>query len=58
MQGISDRPVRILARHAVRQRGPGLRSARANRDEVFARLIKRVWQVNMQVYLPTRLGSA
>jgi transposase InsO family protein len=37
-------------RHAARQRNPALRCARAWRDDVLAPQIKRVWQVNMQVY--------
>ena len=37
-------------RYAAQQRDPGLRSARARRDDELAPQIKRVWQVNMQVY--------
>ena len=37
-------------RHAARQRNPALRSARAHLDEMLAPQIKRVWQINMQVY--------
>jgi len=37
-------------RHAARQRDPALRSARAHLDEMLAPQIKRVWQINMQVY--------
>ncbi len=36
-------------RHAARQRNPALRSARAQRDEVLLRHIKRVWRANFQV---------
>ncbi|KAF0102011.1 MAG: ISStmaD5 transposase B [bacterium] len=37
-------------RHAAQQRTPALRSARAQRDEVLAQEIERVWQANLQVY--------
>jgi len=37
-------------RHAARQRNPGLRSARAKRDEWLMPHIERVWHANMQVY--------
>ena len=37
-------------RYAAQQRDPGLRSARARRDDELAPQIKRVWQANMQVY--------
>lgn len=36
--------------HAARKRNPALRSARAQRDDVLAPQIERVWQANMQVY--------
>ena len=37
-------------RHAALVRDPQLRCARAQRDEVLAPQIKRVWHANMQVY--------
>ncbi len=37
-------------RHAVRQRDPALRSARARRDEYLMGHIERVWHSNFQVY--------
>jgi len=37
-------------RHAARQRDPALRSTRTRRDEKLVGEIKRVWQVNLQVY--------
>ena len=37
-------------RHAALLREPHKRCARAQRDEVLAPQIQRVWQVNMQVY--------
>jgi len=37
-------------RHAAHRRNPELRCARAQRDDVLAPQIKRVWQVNLQVY--------
>ena len=37
-------------RHAAHQRNPALRSARAQRDDVLAPQIKRIWQANLQVY--------
>jgi len=42
-------------RHAARQRTPGLRSARARRDEVLMPQIERVWQANMRVYGATKV---
>ena len=37
-------------RHAAQQRTPALRCARAQRDEVLAPQIARVWQANLEVY--------
>ena len=37
-------------RHAAHQRNPALRGARAQRDDVLAPEIRRVWQANLQVY--------
>lgn len=37
-------------RHAALQRNPERRSPRAQRDEALIAQIKRVWQVNLQVY--------
>ena len=37
-------------RHAAQQRDPGLRCARARRDESLIPDIERIWQVNLQVY--------
>ncbi len=37
-------------RHAVRQRTPALRCARAQRDEVLVPQIERVWRANLEVY--------
>lgn len=37
-------------RYAAQQRDPGRRSARFRRDDELAPQIKRVWQINMQVY--------
>jgi putative transposase len=37
-------------RHAAQLQQPALRCARAQRDEVLAEHVKRVWQVNMRVY--------
>ncbi|HQT72244.1 MAG TPA: IS3 family transposase [Thiobacillus sp.] len=37
-------------RHAAQQRDPALRCARARRDESLIPQIKRIWQVNLQVY--------
>jgi hypothetical protein len=45
-------------RYAAQQRDPGLRSARARRDDELAPQIKRVWQVNMQVYGAIRSGAS
>jgi hypothetical protein len=36
--------------HAVWQRDPGLRSARAKRDAMLMPEIARVWQTNLRVY--------
>ena len=36
--------------HAARQRQPGLRSLRAQRDAVLVPQIQRVWHANLQVY--------
>ena len=37
-------------RHAAQRRTPALRCARAQRDEVLAPQIERVWQANLEVY--------
>jgi len=37
-------------RHAARRRRPDLRSARAQRDDLLAPHIERVWRTNLQVY--------
>jgi putative transposase len=37
-------------RHAAHQKNPGLRSARAQRDDFLIPEIQRVWHANMQVY--------
>jgi hypothetical protein len=37
-------------RHAVQQRNPDLRCARAKTDDTLKPEIQRVWQANMRVY--------
>lgn len=46
----ADRPVGLLAAHAAPRTAGGATGMRARRDDVRASPVKRVWNVNPQVY--------